>query len=85
MNVVQKSKTVLCHEIGEELVLFNKNNKKGYILSKTGVAIWNLCDGKHTVDDIITELLLRYHKKKNEIKNDVEEFITILKAKKFVK
>jgi len=47
---------VKIERIGKEVVLYNSDQKAIHVLNPTAHAIWELCDGSHTVEDIEREL-----------------------------
>ena len=40
--------------IGDELFIYGSNGEKLTVLNSTAMLIWSLCDGTHTVDDMVT-------------------------------
>ncbi len=47
-------------------------------LNPTGAAIVALCDGQHTLQDMLNKLALRYKTVPAELRNDVKEFLHAL-------
>lgn len=47
-------------EIDGEFLLYGKVSKKAHYLNETASIIWKLCDGNHTVGQIIDELSEAY-------------------------
>ncbi len=43
-------------QMGDETLLYNSDNDKVTVLNKTAAAVWQLCDGKHTISQI-TEMI----------------------------
>lgn len=43
---------VLVQELENELLLYDLKRDKAFCLNETSMLIWNLCDGKNTVEDI---------------------------------
>lgn len=63
-------------EMGDETLLYNCENDKVSMLNKTAAAVWELCDGKHTIEEItaaITESL--DPPEGRDVKSDVEAAI----------
>lgn len=58
-----------------EAVLFNPGNNETYMLNPTAAAIWELCDGAHSVEDISGVVAQKFEAGNEEILHDVAEFI----------
>jgi hypothetical protein len=43
---------VLCKSLGSETLLYWPDGKAIHVLNRTAHAIWELCDGEHTVQEI---------------------------------
>ena len=69
---------VLREEFDDYAVLYNPDNGEVYGLNPTGVFIWKLIDGKHTVEDIGKELNETYEKVPEESITHLGEFINNL-------
>jgi pyrroloquinoline quinone biosynthesis protein D len=44
------------HPLGEELLVYDPRSETAYALNRSAVAIWLLCDGTRTVEEITNEL-----------------------------
>lgn len=62
---------VKLEELDDEYVLFNAKNTKVTYLNASAAMVWTLCDGKTSVDDIITELTTQYPEQQQQINDDV--------------
>ncbi len=47
---------ILREEFDDWAVLFDPDTGRGFGLNPTGVYVWKLLDGKHSVDDLLTAL-----------------------------
>lgn len=55
MNYVNpKRQDIRSISVEEEVMLHDSATKQVYVLNPTAALIWSLCDGKHTVDQIVT-------------------------------
>jgi hypothetical protein len=76
-SVPVKSEDIVSREIEGELLIVPIASGIGdmedelYTLNETGREIWNLIDGKRTLDAIATDLSSRYETQKDEITRDV--------------
>ena len=51
------------------------------LLNPTGAAIVELCDGRHTVTEMITELAARYNSPAERLSSDVAEYLGRLRER----
>jgi len=63
-------------EMGDETLLYNSENDKVSMLNKTAAAVWELCDGRHTIEEIAAEITQRLDPPEGrDVKSDVEAAI----------
>jgi len=62
----------------QSLLLYEKSNGIALPVNESGAAIWQLCDGTHTVDEIVEALALLYDAPRSQIERDAGEFLTVL-------
>ncbi len=75
MNRVIQASNVISRRIGDDIVLIKDDGQATHILNKTAAAIWELCDGEHSLDDIATWLCERFDVGYQEARADTEEII----------
>ncbi len=51
---------VLERRLGSDGVLIDAAGKAAYLLNATAWAIWELCDGRRSADEVVAELARRY-------------------------
>ena len=51
-----------------------------YELDPVGVAVWTLCDGQHTEDQIVDEVAARWSTERDVVSRDVRSFVGELTA-----
>ena len=66
---------VLREEFDDWAILFDPDSGKGMGLNPTGVFIWKLLDGSHTLDDIQKKLHGECENVPEEAESDLKEFI----------
>jgi len=54
-----------------EVVILDRANGHVHRLNATASAIWNLCDGKSTTDDIAAQVAAAFQRKPDEVLADV--------------
>ena len=59
--------------------------ENGVALNETATFIWKLCDGKRTVDQIISEVLKNYDVSEERTKQDILNYIKLLIKEKTLK
>jgi cytidylate kinase len=70
-------------------VIFNSLRGKNYLtrynvtyeIDETGLSIWELCDGSHTVDEIAQAISQEYDISFDQARADCQEFLEDLAAK----
>ena len=60
------------------MLLFEKSSGITLPVNESGAQIWELCDGSHSVDQIVEDLALRYDAPPSEIDRDAREFLAVL-------
>jgi len=58
--------------------------EKKILLDKVGSFVWELCDGKHTVDDIINELVSKYKLHRREAEASLTLYLRMLSQRLLV-
>jgi hypothetical protein len=51
---------ILLQEAGEETLLYSPEGRAVHVLNLTARAIWERCDGQHSIGDIVQELRASY-------------------------
>jgi len=69
---------------GKEAILYNTDSGDMEILNKTGVFIFKLCNGRNTLEDIVSKALKRYTGHGRKIRLDIKRFIIGLKKNKTI-
>ena len=69
---------VLREEFDDWAVLFDPDTGKAFGLNPVGVFIWQRLDGKHTIEDILSELHGFCHDIPGEAQKDIQDFINRL-------
>ena len=67
-------------QMGNETLLYNSENDKVTVLNKTAAAVWELCDGKHTLAHITEKVRESFSPPDDcDVAGDVEAAIQKLK------
>lgn len=70
-NVLQASEDVHCTILEGDAILLNLDNGHYYSLNKVGTAIWEYCDGKHTLQDVLMYLCDRFEVMEEQARKDL--------------
>lgn len=67
-----------CEDLGSELLVFDEQRDAYHLLNSTARVVWELCDGSHDLDQIISEIARVYPTIASEtIRMDVERTIEV--------
>lgn len=62
-------------ELAEELILYDPEGDRAYLLNRIGAAIWDLCDGNHTPKGIARTIAEHFSVPAAKVVEDVNETI----------
>ena len=75
MNWLSKFPGVVVEEMGEEVLLYRPTTHKAIHLNGTAAAIWKLCDGTRTLNDLVAALEIAFPDAKPRIAGEVREVV----------
>ena len=70
----------LLERFDNEIIVYHPTKATSLYLNDTGALIWELCDGKRTITDIITVLAQLYPESREQIERDVKKVVGQLTA-----
>ena len=59
----------------QTVLLFQKDTSLAVPVNQSGAAIWEMCDGAHTLDQIVDKLAETYDQQRSRIEQDVRTFL----------
>jgi hypothetical protein len=68
----------------QSCLLFDQRSRTSMPVSESAGRIWRLCDGSHTLDQIVDDLASIYDAERHQIDGDVREFLALLERRGFV-
>lgn len=77
-KIVELKNDFLIERIDGEITVYHPTLTTAVYLNETGALIWELCDGKRTILDIIGALSEQYPESRAQIETDVKTLITQL-------
>jgi len=75
---IAQSKDVIWRRIGDDIVIIKEDELFSHILNKTASVIWEMCDGKNSIDDITSKICERFEVSYDEANADVNKTIKVL-------
>lgn len=79
MSFFARRTEVEAHTLPDESVLlYEKGRGVALPLNESGAKIWGLCDGRHSIDEIVEDLAIYYDAPRNQIDEDARAFIAVL-------
>ena len=68
----------------QTVLLFQKDTSLAVPVNRAGAAIWEMCDGAHTLDQIVDKLAESYDEERGRIEQDARTFLGELMRLGFV-
>ena len=85
VNVIIRRAEVDAHKLPDRsALLFDPTRGITIPVSESGGRIWELCDGIHTIDDIVDDLALTYEADRSQVDRDTRDFLAILERHGFI-
>jgi len=75
MKNISQVDSVIWRHIEDDIVMISEDGLATHVLNKTAAFIWELCDGKNGIDDIVASLRERFDVSEEEAITDVREII----------
>jgi Coenzyme PQQ synthesis protein D (PqqD) len=85
ISVVVQRSDVEAHALPDQsFLLFDRRSCTTIPVSESAGRIWKLCDGNHTIDQIVDDLASIYDAQRLQIDQDAREFLALLERHGFV-
>lgn len=82
---VERAEDVIWREIGDEIAVIRVDGMAVYVLNKTAVKIWKMCDGSFKPDEIAAKLCESYNVSLEQANTDVRNALARMMEKGLVK
>jgi len=80
-----RNPAVLEQDLGEELLLYQADGEDVHVLNATGRAVWRLCDGQRSLEEIAAALPLHFAQAGGrDIVADVQRMIAGLRERQLL-
>ena len=63
---------VSLQRVGQEAILHDRGNGRAHVINESAAQIWELCDGQHTVDEIVSAFAAAYELPTPDVRADVQ-------------
>jgi Coenzyme PQQ synthesis protein D (PqqD) len=70
------SKDVSLQRVGNEAILHDRRNGRAHVINESAAQIWELCDGQHTLDQIVIAFAAAYQLPQPDVREDVQYILT---------
>jgi Coenzyme PQQ synthesis protein D (PqqD) len=80
----QRKDQVIAQKASNDFLLFNMHDGNYYSLNEVGCKIWELCDGTHTVEQLVEALAVEYDAPAETLTNDILELLEELRTGKLI-
>ena len=67
-----QNKDVSLQRVGQEAILHDRRNGRAHVINESAAQIWELCDGQHTVDEIVSAFAAAYELPTADVRADVQ-------------
>lgn len=81
---LKRIKNVSWREVDGEGVVLHFKTGAYYSLNEVGLKIWELCDGKKSVQDIQSAVTSQYKGERGRVERDVDRFVRQLYKEKLI-
>jgi Coenzyme PQQ synthesis protein D (PqqD) len=80
----QRKEQVIAQKASSDLLLFNMNDGNYYSLNEVGGRIWELCDGNHSIAQLVETLVTEYDAPAETLTKDVLDLLEKLQRGKLI-
>lgn len=80
----KRKENLVLEEIDEELLVADFSDAQLHVLNPTAAAIWEMCDGEHTIEQIADSLAEYFHLPAEEVRRDVAKVLAEFQEKGLV-
>jgi coenzyme PQQ biosynthesis protein PqqD len=80
----KRGEQVIAQKASNDLLLFNIDDGNYYSLNEIGSRIWELCDGNHSVSQLVAALAAEYDATNEDLEKDVAELLETLQSGKLI-
>jgi hypothetical protein len=82
---VSRIEDFIWRRIGDEIVVITEDGLSLHVLNKTAAYIWELCDGKNDLDEIVRSICERFEVSAEDARADVNDVMNQLEGLGLIK
>ncbi len=71
-----RSPHVTLQNVGKEAILYDRQHGQAHVINSSAARIWELCDGRTTLNDIVTAFASAYRIEPERVRDDVVSVLT---------
>lgn len=83
-QIYKKDDSLPWRRFGEQAVIVNKNPEVVHVANDAGIRVWELLDGKSTLEAIVCQMAREYEASSEQIASDVCELISELENQRLI-
>jgi hypothetical protein len=80
----RRQQQIIAQKGSDEVLLFNMDDGSYYALNEVGNRIWELCDGRHGMEEMVCVLAKEYNAPPEMIETDILEVLEDLRSKNLI-
>ena len=80
----RRQQQIIAQKGSDEVLLFNMDDGSYYALNEVGNRIWELCDGRHGMAEMVGVLAKEYNAPAEMIETDILEVLENLRSKNLI-
>lgn len=88
MNVLerrpQRGQGILAQEAQGQTVLLRLDDGSYYALDEVGARVWELCDGRRSLGDVVATLCAEFEAPESTVREDVLDFVSQLRGERLL-
>ncbi len=71
MQPLIPSADVSLQRVGDEAILHDRRNGRAHVINESAARVWELCDGRATLDEIVSAFAASYQLAATDVRDDV--------------
>lgn len=80
----KRQEQIIAQKGSDEVLLFNMDDGSYYALNEVGHRIWELCDGRHEMAEMVGVLAKEYNAPAEMLETDILEVLEDLRSKNLI-
>jgi hypothetical protein len=80
----QRGQGILSQEAQGQTVLLRLDDGSYYALDEVGARVWELCDGRHSLGDVVATLCAEFEAPESTVRDDVLDFVSQLRGERLL-